>query len=98
MNFRLFGNTGFQCSEIGLGCWQIGGGDWGAVDESQALKILSAATDEGVNFFDTADVYGGGRSEELIGRCLKGHTGGGGGAFTRTTTPRPACARPRSRR
>lgn len=71
MKKRPFGKTGFSASEIGLGCWQLGGSDWGAVDESRCFGILSAAVDAGVNFFDTADVYGGGRSEALIGRFLK---------------------------
>lgn len=55
-------------SEIGLGCWQLGGADWGAVDDASALAILRAAVDAGITFFDTADVYGSGRSESLIGR------------------------------
>ncbi len=71
MNTRSFGNTGIQVSEIGLGCWQLGGSDWGDVDETQCLAILAAAVDAGVDFFDTADVYGDGRSEELIGKFLK---------------------------
>lgn len=71
MNTREFGNTGFKLSEIGLGCWQLGGSDWGAVDDARCFAILAAAVDAGVNFFDTADVYGGGRSEEIIGRFLK---------------------------
>ncbi len=71
MNTRPFGHSGFNASEIGLGCWQLGGGDWGAVDDAAALAILAAAADAGVNFFDTADVYGGGRSETLVGRFLK---------------------------
>lgn len=72
MKTRLFNKTGVQVSEIGLGCWQLGGSDWGDVDEKLASDILSAAIDAGVNFFDTADVYGGGRSEQLIGNFLKG--------------------------
>ncbi len=71
MNTREFANTGRQVSEIGLGCWQLGGSDWGAVDEQTCFGILSAAVDAGVDFFDTADVYGGGRSETLIGKFLK---------------------------
>lgn len=71
MKTRPFGTTGFVTSEIGLGCWQLGGSDWGAVDDASCFAILSAAHDAGVNFFDTADVYGGGRSESLIGRWLK---------------------------
>src|SRR3954467_15033639 len=72
MKTRPFGKTGFASSEMGLGCWQLGGTDWGAVDDRAALAILAAAVDAGVNFLDTADVYGDGRSEELIGRFLKG--------------------------
>ena len=71
MNTRPVGTTGFITSEIGLGCWQLGGSDWGAVDDASCFAILSAAHDAGVNFFDTAAVYGGGRSESLIGRWLK---------------------------
>jgi aryl-alcohol dehydrogenase-like predicted oxidoreductase len=56
---------------VGLGCWQLGA-DWGAVSEDDALSVLSSAFDAGVRFFDTADVYGDGRSEQLIGRFLAG--------------------------
>lgn len=68
---RHLGADGFPVSEIGLGCWQIGG-DWGhtASDEA-AFEILQTAIDAGVTFLDTADVYGGGRSERLIGEFLK---------------------------
>ena len=58
-------------SEIGLGCWQIGGGDWGEVSEKAAFTILDRAVEQGVTFWDTADVYGGGRSESLIGEYLR---------------------------
>lgn len=71
MKKRTFGNTGARVSEIGLGCWQLGGADWGDVSDEQAMAILGAAVDSGVTFFDTADVYGMGRSESLIGRFLK---------------------------
>jgi len=57
-------------SEVGLGCWQIGGADWGEVSETDAIGIMHAAADSGVTFFDTADVYGLGRSEELVGKFL----------------------------
>lgn len=56
---------------VGLGCWQLGA-DWGEVDEDEALGVLHAAVDTGVTFLDTADVYGDGRSETLIGRFLRG--------------------------
>ncbi len=71
MKARIFGKTGVPVSEMGLGCWQLGGTDWGNVEDQTALDILSAAVDAGVDFFDTADVYGNGRSETLIGRFLK---------------------------
>lgn len=67
MQYRRLGKTGYRVSAIGFGAWQIGG-DWGEVDESTALETLQAAVDAGVTFFDTADVYGDGRSERLIGR------------------------------
>lgn len=71
MNHRPFSRSGFLTSEIGLGCWQLGGSDWGHLTDSRAFEILSTAVSAGVNFFDTADVYGGGRSETLIGQFLK---------------------------
>jgi aryl-alcohol dehydrogenase-like predicted oxidoreductase len=71
MKTRLFGKTRIRVSEVGLGCWQLGGADWGEIDEKRAFEILWAAVDNGVDFFDTADVYGTGRSETLIGRFLK---------------------------
>ena len=71
MNYRLFDQTAAEVSEIGLGTWQLGGADWGEVDENRALDTLRAASEGGVNFFDTADVYGLGRSEEIIGQFLK---------------------------
>jgi len=71
MNHRKFNQTSFSCSEIGLGCWQLSGSDWGEVSDHQAFDILAKAVDSGINFFDTADVYGDGRSETLIGQFLK---------------------------
>jgi aryl-alcohol dehydrogenase-like predicted oxidoreductase len=65
------GRTGRQVSAIGLGTWQFGG-DWGEVGEAEALEVLSAAAAAGVTLFDTADVYGDGRSESIIGRFLAG--------------------------
>src|SRR5215218_5703438 len=58
-------------SEVGLGCWQIGGDQWGDVPDADARDVLDASAEAGVTFLDTADVYGAGRSEELIGRFLK---------------------------
>lgn len=70
MNTRIFGKTGRVVGEVGLGCWQIGG-NWGDVSDDTALAILRTALEQGTTFFDTADVYGGGRSETLIGKFLK---------------------------
>lgn len=71
MQQRTLGNSGLQISEVGLGCWQLGGADWGEVSEAEAMDTLNAAVDSGITFFDTADVYGLGRSERLIGQFLK---------------------------
>ncbi|MFC8723545.1 aldo/keto reductase [Kitasatospora sp. NPDC057198] len=76
MEQRVLGRTGRPVSVIGLGTWQLGA-DWGVVLEDDALAVLDAAADAGVTFFDTADVYGDGRSEQLIGRFLKGRGRGG---------------------
>jgi aryl-alcohol dehydrogenase-like predicted oxidoreductase len=69
---RSAGRLGRSVGVVGLGCWQLGA-DWGNVDESDALAVLHAAADSGVTFFDTADVYGDGRSEQLVGRFLREH-------------------------
>lgn len=68
MQSRILGRSGLRVSEIGMGCWQLGAG-WGRVSEQEAMEALHAAADAGVTFFDTADVYGDGRSERLVG-CL----------------------------
>jgi len=73
---RTLGRTGRTVSVIGLGTWQLGA-DWGDVDASQAREILDAAVASGVTFFDTADVYGDGRSEKFIGSYLADHPGHG---------------------
>jgi aryl-alcohol dehydrogenase-like predicted oxidoreductase len=70
MHTRVLGRMGRPVSVVGLGCWQLGG-DWGHVDDDDALAVLDAAVDAGVTFLDTADVYGDGRSEILIGRFLR---------------------------
>jgi aryl-alcohol dehydrogenase-like predicted oxidoreductase len=74
MEKRVFGKTGSSVSVIGLGTWQLGA-DWGSVTESDALAVLRAAVESGVTFFDTADVYGDGRSERIIGRFLADNAG-----------------------
>ena len=70
MEKRTLGKDGFEIGEVGIGCWQFGG-DFGPMEERTAISILETAVENGITFFDTADVYGAGRSEELIGRFLK---------------------------
>ena len=74
MDQCTLGRTHRTVSAIGLGTWQLGA-DWGEVSEEQALDVLGAAVDAGVTLLDTADVYGDGRSEQLIGRFLRDHDG-----------------------
>lgn len=74
MEQRILGRTERPVSVVGLGTWQLGA-DWGSVSETEALEVLAAAVEGGVTFFDTADVYGDGRSEQLIGRFLAEHPG-----------------------
>ncbi len=69
MQSRNFPKLKTEVSEIGLGCWQLGG-DFGAVDTQTAEGILEHAVEKGITFFDTADVYGAGRSEKLVGKVL----------------------------
>jgi aryl-alcohol dehydrogenase-like predicted oxidoreductase len=69
MKYRKLGKTGFEVSEVSLGTWQIGA-EWGSIPEKDAVALLHAAIDNGINFFDTADVYGDGRSESLIAQVL----------------------------
>lgn len=75
MNYREFGSSGMRVSEVGFGAWAIGGNahgnSYGSTDDKTSLDAIARAVDLGLNFFDTADVYGFGHSEELIGRALK---------------------------
>lgn len=70
MEKRILGRTGREVGVIGQGCWQFGG-DWGDVGDDAAMGVLHAAADAGVTFFDTADVYGDGHSEQLVGRFMR---------------------------
>ena len=70
MNYRELGRTGWKVSEVSFGAWAIGG-SWGEVDDNNSLAALNRALDLGVNFFDTADVYGDGRSERLFARLRR---------------------------
>jgi aryl-alcohol dehydrogenase-like predicted oxidoreductase len=76
MKFRPFGSSGLQVSEIGFGAWAIGGNahgnSYGGTNDEESLQAIAAALELGCNFFDTADVYGHGHSEELLGKALKG--------------------------
>jgi aryl-alcohol dehydrogenase-like predicted oxidoreductase len=76
MQRRQLGRTGRHVAEIGLGAWQLGA-DWGDIDDAAAMAVLEAALDAGVTFIDTADVYGDGRSERLIGELLRAHPDAG---------------------
>ena len=70
MKYRELGRTGWKVSEISFGAWAIGG-TWGPVDDKESLDALRTAIDMGVNFIDTADVYGDGRSERLVGQICR---------------------------
>ncbi len=70
MKYRKLGRTGWEVSEISFGSWAIGG-TWGTVDDKNSLEALHKAVDLGINFFDTADVYGDGRSEQLLAKLKK---------------------------
>ena len=70
MKYRPFGRTGWNVSEVSFGAWAVGG-SWGTVDEGEARGALRRAAELGVNFFDTADVYGDGRSERLVGELSR---------------------------
>ncbi len=72
MQFITLGKSDLKSSRIGFGCWAIGGTDWGPVDDDESIRAIRRAMDLGVNFFDTADVYGDGHSEEILGRALVG--------------------------
>ena len=70
MKYRKFADLNWRVSEIGLGCWGIGG-NWVDVTNTDAREVLKKSLNKGINFFDTADVYGDGRSEKFIGELIK---------------------------
>ena len=74
MRYRTFGRTGWQVSEIAFGGWQLGG-DWGKVDDDASIRTLHHAFSRGINFVDTAELYGAGHSEEVVGRALRQWSG-----------------------
>jgi aryl-alcohol dehydrogenase-like predicted oxidoreductase len=69
---RILGKSGIEVTKIGLGLWAVGGSEWGEVEDRDTLDVISAALDMGITFFDTADVYGCGHSEELLGQAMQG--------------------------
>jgi aryl-alcohol dehydrogenase-like predicted oxidoreductase len=77
---RVLGKSGIEVSAMGLGCWAIGGpflmfgkpDGWGDIDDAESIRAIRTAVDTGINFFDTADAYGTGHSEEVIGKAVKG--------------------------
>jgi aryl-alcohol dehydrogenase-like predicted oxidoreductase len=73
MKYRRLGKTNFEISEVSLGTWQLGEA-WGSVSDEDAVRVLQVAIDHGINFFDTADVYGDGRSERFISQVLAGRS------------------------
>ncbi|HEV7897133.1 MAG TPA: aldo/keto reductase [Planosporangium sp.] len=82
MEQRMLGRTGVPVGVVGLGTWQLGA-DWGEVHEGDALDVLLEAADAGVTFFDTADVYGDGRSERIVGQFLRSPAGSGATVATK---------------
>lgn len=72
MEKRVLGKSGIEVGYIGMGLWAIGGDYWGPTDDAESLDAIEAAIELGVTFFDTADVYGNGHSEEILGKALKG--------------------------
>src|SRR6476659_3768898 len=74
MKYRSLGRTGWDVSTVSFGAWAIGG-TWGPVDDAQSMTALHRALDRGVNLFDTADVYGDGHSEKLLGRLRRERSG-----------------------
>ncbi|MDQ6422861.1 aldo/keto reductase [Paenibacillus sp. LHD-117] len=71
MNYCKLGKTGIEVSEVGFGAWAIGGDAWGPVEDNQSINAMSRALELGINFIDTADVYGSGHSETLVAKVIK---------------------------
>src|ERR671914_208304 len=71
MQRRALGTSGLDISTIGLGTWAIGGHMWGGQDDAQSVDAIQAAVDHGINWIDTAPIYGSGHSEEIVGRAVR---------------------------
>jgi aryl-alcohol dehydrogenase-like predicted oxidoreductase len=76
MRYRPFGQTGLSVSVVGFGCWPMAGDRYGAIEDDEAVKAIHRALERGVNCVDTAPAYGGGHSEEVVGRALEGRRQG----------------------
>jgi myo-inositol catabolism protein IolS len=99
MEFRTLGKSGLKVSEIGFGAWAIGGDAWGSVEDQQSVQAMNHAFELGVNFFDTADVYGAGHSETLVRQIIKDKRdqiilSTKGGLMGHTRKPEPIYDRP----
>ena len=70
MEYRTLSNTSLEVSRIGIGCWAIGGHGWGRVNDDDSIRAIQTALESGINFFDTADVYGLGHSESILSKAL----------------------------
>jgi len=92
MEQRTLGRTGRPVSVVGLGTWQLGA-DWGDVSEADARGVLETSAEHGVTFFDTADVYGDGRSERVIGEFLAAHPDAGLTVATKMDAGPSSCPR-----
>ena len=75
MQRRVLGSSGFEISTIGLGTWAIGGHMWGGQDDAASVEAIHAAVDHGINWVDTAPIYGSGHSEEVVGRAVRAAAG-----------------------
>lgn len=73
METRRLGNTQLYLSVVGLGCWPMGGAQWGGTDDAESLRTIACSLELGVNYFDTAEGYGAGHSEQVLGQGLVGH-------------------------
>ncbi len=76
MRYRTFGRMGWKVSELGFGAWAVGGDAWGRMDDEVSVRTMHQALEQGINFIDTAQAYGNGHSERLIGRVLSERSGG----------------------
>ena len=72
MEFTRLADSGVDVSRLGFGCCPMGGHDWGETEDGQFVRAVHASLDRGINFFDTADIYGMGHSETTLGKALRG--------------------------